>query len=74
MEVLRTAVASTHGGLSKRCFLSVIHRLHRPTGHETGLVAGQAEPQVSPLRFAPVEMTILLENWRYRAKVLFLIS
>jgi hypothetical protein len=34
-----------------------------PRGHETGFVGGQAEPQVSPLRFAPVEMTILLENW-----------
>ena len=39
-----------------------------PRGHETGFVAGQAEPQVSPPRCAPVEMTILLENWRCRVK------
>jgi hypothetical protein len=38
-------------------------------GHETGFVAGQA---VSPLRFASVEMTILLEHWRYGAKFCFL--
>jgi hypothetical protein len=39
-----------------------------PQGHETGFVADQAEQQVPPLRFAPVGMTIPLENWRYRAK------
>jgi hypothetical protein len=45
-----------------------------PRGHETGFVAGQAKQQVPPLRFAPVGMTILLENWRYRAKFLFHVS
>jgi hypothetical protein len=33
-----------------------------PRGHETGFVAGQAEQQVPPLRYASVGMTILLEN------------
>jgi hypothetical protein len=37
-------------------------------GYETGFVAGQAEQQVPPLRFASVGMTILLENGRYRVK------
>jgi hypothetical protein len=50
------------------CFLSVIHRRYRPAGYETDFVAGQAELQIPPLRFAPVGMTILLVNERYRAK------
>jgi hypothetical protein len=33
-----------------------------------GFVAGQAEQQVPPLRFAPVGMTILLQNGRHRVR------
>jgi hypothetical protein len=54
--------------LNQDLFL-ISHPPALPTpGYETDFVAGQAELQIPPLRFAPVGMTILLVNGRYRAK------
>ena len=55
-------------GLIQDLFL-ISHPPALPTpGYETDFVAGQAELQIPPLRFAPVGMTILLVKGRYRAK------